>query len=179
MSRLRPECGTATKGSAIADDTALYLIRDSVADAPVMVWVMLNPSTADGESDDPTIRKCMGFARRSSHGGIIVVNLFAYRATDPKTLRSIADPVGPDNDDHILWACQATHGPQDSTRIAGWGANPEAKLKGAHWYRARSVARRSGHGNRCSASDIQQQDSRAIPLMLAYNTPLVKLRSPR
>src|SRR5262245_19133112 len=65
-------------------------------------WVMLNPSTADAEQDDPTIRRCVGFARSWGAGGIIVVNLFAFRASDPKALLRAADPVGPDNDGHIL-----------------------------------------------------------------------------
>lgn len=87
-------------------------------DAPIMVWVMLNPSTADATVDDPTIRKCMGFARRNGHGGVIVVNLFAWRATDPNELSRVNDPVGPENDEHIRWACQA---PVLATVVAGWG----------------------------------------------------------
>lgn len=57
---------------------------------PVLNWIMLNPSTADARVDDPTIRKCMGFARRGGFGAITVTNLFAYRATDPKDLLAIA-----------------------------------------------------------------------------------------
>lgn len=96
------------------------------SDAPIMVWVMLNPSTADGTEDDPTIRKCIGFAKTHRHGGIIVVNLFAWRATDPKELVVLPDytRVGPDNDDHIQWAVNA---PILATIMAGWGAERFAR----------------------------------------------------
>lgn len=64
-------------------------------------FVMLNPSTADGETDDATISKIIGFAKRMGAGGIWVTNLYAFRATNPKVMRKAADPVGPDNDQHI------------------------------------------------------------------------------
>lgn len=54
------------------------------AEAHPLTFIMLNPSTADADTDDPTIRRCMGFARREGFGGIIVVNLSAYRATRPR-----------------------------------------------------------------------------------------------
>lgn len=65
---------------------------------------MLNPSAADGEQDDPTIRRCIGFARSHGFNAIEVVNLFAYRATDPRDLKRAGYPVGPLNDEHILHA---------------------------------------------------------------------------
>jgi len=65
------------------------------------IWVMLNPSTADAETDDPTIRKCIGFSKKYGCGGMFVVNLFAYRATNPKQLLSVDDPVGPENDYYL------------------------------------------------------------------------------
>lgn len=65
---------------------------------PYCNFVMLNPSTADGTEDDPTIRRCIALAQRWGYGGLEVCNLFAYRATRPAVLRAVDDPVGPDND---------------------------------------------------------------------------------
>lgn len=89
---------------------------------PVGLFIMLNPSTADGLQDDPTIRKCIGFAQRWGLGGIYVANLFAYRSTSPTMLRIAKDPVGPDNDNHIRMmvdVCSAQSGPV----ICAWGAH--------------------------------------------------------
>jgi hypothetical protein len=63
-----------------------------------VVFVGLNPSTADEDADDPTIRRCVGFARSWGFKRLVMLNLFAYRATDPQRLRETPDPVGPDND---------------------------------------------------------------------------------
>lgn len=79
---------------------------------------MLNPSTADARQDDPTIRRCIGFASANGYGRIVVTNLFAWRATNPDDLwkQSYADIVGPENDRYTvssLKGCQQV--------IAGWG----------------------------------------------------------
>lgn len=90
----------------------------------VVVFVMLNPSTADGEVDDPTIRKCRGFAERWGAGGLVVVNLFAFRATDPKVCRKAEEPVGPENDAFIeaaTWRRRV---------ICAWGAQTWADSRG-------------------------------------------------
>lgn len=83
-----------------------------------VLWVMLNPSTADADLDDSTICKCIGFTERWGFAKLVVVNLFAFRATDPAELRQIADPIGPDN----LVALQAQLFRYDRVVLA-WGAN--------------------------------------------------------
>jgi len=62
-----------------------------------LVFIMLNPSTADHRIDDRTISKCWGYAMRSGYMGFDVINLYAWRATDPDELKTAADPVGPEN----------------------------------------------------------------------------------
>jgi hypothetical protein len=91
-----------------------------------VTFVMLNPSTADAHQDDPTSRKCIGFARAWGLGGIEVVNLFAWRATDPRdVVRALwrrDDVVGPGNDDAILAAAQRAR-----IVVAAWGALDQAR----------------------------------------------------
>lgn len=93
------------KTSAAISSNELYrysLIREWSLHAPRIGFVMLNPSTADALKDDPTIRRCINFAHTWGYGALEVVNLFAYRATQPTELRHVADPIGPENDHYIL-----------------------------------------------------------------------------
>ena len=77
------------------------LWREWDVDGPKVLMIGLNPSTADASRNDPTIRRCIGFARQWGFGGVWVLNLFAYRATYPADLRAAPDPVGPRNDEWI------------------------------------------------------------------------------
>lgn len=88
---------------------------------PTVAWIMVNPSTADAEADDPTIRKVIGFSRRLGAGRIVVGNLFAYRATDIRALRMAADAIGPYGGDHMRAIVR-----EADTVIVAWG--PRAKL---------------------------------------------------
>lgn len=81
------------------------------------VFIMLNPSTADAQADDPTIRRCINFAKFMGYGGIKVVNLFAFRATDPLELKKVYDPVGRENKAYIQEAVKDA-----GVIIAAWGA---------------------------------------------------------
>lgn len=90
------------------------------SDGPGACWVMLNPSTADAEIDDPTIRRCVGFSRAWGYTGLVVVNLFAWRATDPGDLVRADDPVGPGNDQWIRDAVSDA-----AMVVAAWGNPPK------------------------------------------------------
>ena len=74
------------------------LLRIWREDHPPLMWVMLNPSTADETRDDPTIHRCIGYSLNGGYGGAVIHNIFAFRSTDPKRLSTVNDPVGPDTD---------------------------------------------------------------------------------
>lgn len=122
-------------------------------------FVMLNPSTADAEKDDPTIRKCIGFAQRWGFDGMHVVNLFALRSTNPKSLYSHMDPVGPENDLFINAGALSA----EKTIIA-WGRH--GTLHG----RADAVLKllQKNAGNRVHALAMNNDGSPRHPLYVPY-----------
>lgn len=83
-----------------------------------VLFVMLNPSTADAREDDPTIRRCIDFAKRWGHDRLIVCNVFAYRATDPKALGGTYHPVGGENAAHLEAAAR-----EADRIVVAWGAS--------------------------------------------------------
>lgn len=89
-----------------------------------LLFVGLNPSTADGHRDDPTLRRCVGFAKRLGFGTLAVGNLFAYRSADPGELRNVDDPVGPDNEHWLARLLTAA-----DMVLVGWGSAPIAALR--------------------------------------------------
>lgn len=89
---------------------------------PLVMFIMLNPSTADADNDDPTIRRCIGFAKSWGYGGIMVGNLFAYRATDPKELLSCEHPEGFDNKWHLIHMAARA-----KKIVCAWGNSPIVK----------------------------------------------------
>lgn len=119
----------ATAGTDIPDNGAVlsedrlyrYVLRRTWdPNLPSLAWCMLNPSTADENTDDHTIRKCKGFARRVGHGGITIVNLFAYRTVSPMVLKQKGrelDIVGSQND---LWI-KRVFSQGTKTVVCGWG----------------------------------------------------------
>lgn len=83
---------------------------------PYIAFVGLNPSTADENLDDPTIRRCVGYAKAWGMGGIIMVNLFAFRATDPRDMKKAEDPEGDLNDYYLKEICKHC-----TQVVAAWG----------------------------------------------------------
>ncbi len=90
---------------------------------PTFAIFMLNPSTADHEDDDQTIRKCVHFAKQEGCSSLLVRNLFAWRATDPAALKRVSDPYGRHNADALRL------GPTFGQRVAAWGALGPAWLR--------------------------------------------------
>lgn len=88
---------------------------------PWCAFIGLNPSTADETQNDPTIRRCIGFAQQWGFGGLWMLNLYGYRATDPRDMQAAADPVGPGNDETLVRIAgdQATV----PLVLAAWGVN--------------------------------------------------------
>ena len=96
-----------------------YLTRRWDNGSYPIIFALLNPSMATAETDDPTIRRCIGYAHKWGYGGLIVVNLFAIRSPNPKILYSLDDPVGPENRDY--WDKAIHEARQDAKRIEGPG----------------------------------------------------------
>ncbi len=149
----------------ISDDGLFrYLLERRWDEGPPLVFVMLNPSTADAEKDDATIRKCIGFAKHYGYNAIAVVNLFAFRATKPKDLKAAGWPVVPGNDQHIIAAARIGVGQV----ICAWGANANRTKRPAEVMKM-----------------LKMQDIKALclgttqdgfplhPCMISYDRPLI------
>lgn len=129
------------------------------ASLPAAVFIGLNPSTADEVIDDNTIRRCRGFAKSWGCGGIVMLNLFAFRATLPADMRAQSDPIGRDNNMHICMAVIAAEGPI----VACWGTH------GKHLERGKAVSR---FVNDMQCLGRNADGTPKHPLYLAASTPL-------
>lgn len=130
--------------SAIISDCGRYRYRLTRQWEPrlhSLGFIMLNPSTADGETDDATVRVCIGRAQRMGYGALHIYNLFAWRATHPEELRRCADPVGPLNDNHLVSALQPGR-----SFIAGWGEGGALNGRAAQ---VMALAKRNGIHLKC------------------------------
>jgi hypothetical protein len=133
-----------------------------------VLFVMINPSTADATKDDATIRKCVGFAKRWGMGSLEVVNLFAWRSKDVADLLAAADPVGPGNDAAISGAIVRAQ-----LVVAAWGPKKIVKQ------RAPAVLDLLSAHSVVHAIRVADNGEPCHPLMLPYASPLVVLRGRR
>lgn len=130
--------------------------------AGTCTFVMLNPSTADHEADDQTIRQCLGFTEAWGYGRLLVANLFAWRATLPRDMYAAIDPVGMGNDQWILQAAAASN-----RIVCAWGAH------GRHRGRGEAVATLlRGAGHRIHYLGLTKAGEPRHPLYLARDTEL-------
>jgi hypothetical protein len=127
-----------------------------------VLWIMLNPSTADETKLDPTLRKCQKFSMIWGYDGFEVCNIFALRSTDPRLLYRHADPVGPENDDAIREAADRAN-----LIVCGWGNHGSLRGRGDE-----VCGLLSRHGNmlRCLGKNDGGQPTH--PLYIPYTRPL-------
>ena len=117
-------------GDAVFDTDVRYrylLWRTWDPDLPRVGFIMLNPSSADGDRDDPTLRRCRGFARAWGFGGLGVANLFALRSVDPLSLQSCRDAVGGENERYLVKLAETV-----DTVVAAWGNGGAWQGRGSH-----------------------------------------------
>jgi hypothetical protein len=164
--------------SAIISDCGKYRYRlgrvlpSVIPGIRTVAFIMVNPSTADAEQDDPTIRRCLGFARKNQYTSLLVGNLFAYRATDVRELAKVRDPVGPENQTYL----NRIFGEADLV-IAAWG--PVTKLPKElrlHWTYVHDLAKRADKPLHCIGTTNSGHPRH--PLYTPGDTPLTFWRPP-
>lgn len=154
-----------TKGDAVSEavysdcERYRYLLTRVWAPGPRALFVMLNPSTATEVQNDPTVERCERRARALGFGAFRVTNIFAWRATDPKVMLAVPDPVGPENDAAILGSV-----PWAQAVVCAWGNH------GLHLDRGHAVeAMLRASGARLSHLGLTGQGQPRHPLYVGYD----------
>jgi hypothetical protein len=158
--------GVSVERGAVISECGLFRYRLTRVWDPALrraCYIGLNPSTADATSDDPTIRRCVSFARDWGCGGIEMVNLFAFRATDPAAMLAAADPVGPENDRHIRSAAEHCW-----PVVAAWGVSGTFRGRDEE---VRKILRRVGVA--VGALKVTKEGHPGHPLYIRRGTPIV------
>lgn len=86
----------------------------------ICMFIGLNPSTADEFENDPTVRRCIGFAQREGCDALVMTNIFAFRATDPDDMKAVAEPIGEENNEWLV-RCSSL----STIVVAAWGVHGE------------------------------------------------------
>ncbi len=137
-----------------------FLGRRWNPEGKTIAFIGLNPSTADETLDDPTIRRCIGFAKSWGGGTLLMVNLFAFRSTSPSALRTASDPIGPDNEHWLERVVDNA-----DIVVAAWGNHGELMQRGEQ------VRRR--FAGRLHALDVTKSGMPKHPLYIAASKSLV------
>ena len=152
------------KSNAILSEDRKYryvLSRIWDDDKPKVLFLCLNPSTADENTDDRTVTRCINFAKTWGYGGLLIGNLFALRSTDSSKLYSEEDPVGPENDQYLQELAK-----QASLIIAAWGDN------GSYMGRSTKVkAMFSNKGLKCFKINLSKEPKH--PLYVSGDATLI------
>lgn len=165
--------------NAVLSDDRLFryeLTRQWDKELPWVNFIGLNPSTADETKDDPTIRRCVDFGKRWRFGGLRMTNLFAFRATLPKDMLRVQNPIGEqgkflsvtgieftNRNDFWLWTAMKSSG----LTVAAWGKD------GNHLYRGAKVKMMLGSGLKCLGRNGNGTPKH--PLYLKSETTLIDL----
>ena len=147
--------------------TYRYLLQRSWdVQLQAVCFIMLNPSTADDKKDDPTIRRCIGYAQKFGYGSLYVVNLFALRATNKTEIQTTENPIGPENDQWIEQLSKKT-----DCIIAAWGND------GKYLNRSQDILKKlSQEGRIVYCLKISKQNEPCHPLYLKKESVLLPLR---
>jgi hypothetical protein len=149
-----------------------YRLERIIGTGPSLGIVMINPSRATADLDDPTIDRVQALCRRLGFGRAIIGNLFALRTHDVRELTRVEDPVGPDNDAHLAALAR-----EADTVVVAWGA--AAKLPRGHAHRWREVAALlEGAGKPLHCLTHLKGDHPRHPQILIHETPLPLWRRP-
>jgi len=151
-------------GAVFSDDKKYRYVlwRDWNPKKAAALFIMLNPSTADEVVNDPTVERCERRTRELGFGGLIVCNLFAFRSTDPKVMVKEADPIGPDNNYHILRELR-----KSSIVVCAWGTL--GKLKDRQ-NKVLELIRMAGHTPHCLV--LNKDGTPKHPLYVSYDTQI-------
>lgn len=151
-------------GSAVIDGPYRYWLSRAWDEAlPQLGACLLNPSKADGEKNDPTVRKLIGFAKRLGFGSLALANAFALRATDPREVKAnLANAVGPRNYDFLEDICACS-----KQVLVGWG-KPGEPGGWAHEQALETLQRLTFHSSNVVALKLTKHGAPGHPLYLSY-----------
>ena len=134
-----------------------------------LVWIALNPSTADHEKNDPTVTRMINFSKKWGYDGLKLLNIFALRSTDPGGLRKIDDPIGPDND----WWIKTVAGARGQDVVCAWGVHGIFMSRGANVMNDLLLS----SGANVSVLGWTKSGCPKHPLYLASSTQLQRVRA--